>query len=157
MILLNDGYLAPTGAIDHLDSASVSSNENSVDLDSEGIPDDLPTPPGLTSAPTAARQLCEQCRAASLEKIPDRWYVVWSGLRVGWVKGLDLAKELTYGIPENDWRYFPSERQARAAFLARYKDKQHRILTPSTRRIEPQSVPQPEYEPLGPAMGWVTP
>ncbi|ESK84378.1 hypothetical protein Moror_10167 [Moniliophthora roreri MCA 2997] len=159
MVLLNDGFLAPTAINDPLDSPSASLDGSKfVDMaTSEGIPDDLPTPPGLTLAPTATRQLCEQCHTSSLEDAPDHWYAVWSGIQVGWVKGLDLAKELTFGIPKDDWCYFPSEHQAHAAFLERYKVKKHHILTLSAQRIDPQCMLQPEFELLGPAMGWVMP
>ncbi|KAK7021776.1 hypothetical protein VNI00_017287 [Paramarasmius palmivorus] len=79
---------------------------------------------------------------------PDqlRWYAVTKGLRVGWVRGRDTARELCEGVPFAFYRWYPTEEAARNAFLAEYPSR--------TEILRPSDI---EYPALGSGLGWLTP
>ncbi|KAK7045328.1 hypothetical protein VNI00_007577 [Paramarasmius palmivorus] len=160
LALLLNGQPEATGPAS-LISADASATEASEPDDLADLPEDLVRPPGLTAPERPARNpwaicvahLMPNCQECNPSTAPERWYSVTAGLRVGWVKGIDLAKDLTYGITDNEWKYHPSERLARAAFLEQYKARKHRVLGLSN-QVSARSL---RYEPLGAGLGWVTP
>ncbi|KAK7025438.1 hypothetical protein VNI00_015966 [Paramarasmius palmivorus] len=76
--------------------------------------------------------LCPHCgHNVILPPTDSRWYAVYVGTRVGWVKGYGVAHNLTNGVSGNAWQHYNDEQSARSAFLARHAQNDVRVVGPT--------------------------
>ncbi|KAL0069539.1 hypothetical protein AAF712_003197 [Marasmius tenuissimus] len=78
---------------------------------------------GLSAAslipPATTRLVCPNCNhlVPLAQPADDRWYAVWVGRLVGWVRGSDRANQLTRGVSGQAMQYCHTEAEARSLFL----------------------------------------
>ncbi|KAK1233917.1 hypothetical protein PQX77_002901 [Marasmius sp. AFHP31] len=74
--------------------------------------------PGAGGAAPADALLCPHChQPVILSGSDDRWYAIWVGRRVGWIRGWDRMDCLTQGVSGQAMRYCISEEAARSLFI----------------------------------------
>ncbi|EEB98631.1 hypothetical protein MPER_01827, partial [Moniliophthora perniciosa FA553] len=108
------------------------------------VPSVVPMPGGVTmgggggvavaQAGTPAHQLtCHNCgQPVTLPATDNRWYAVYVGTRVGWIRGYAIAHQLTNGVSGNQYQYFSDEQAARNAFLTRRNANAVHVVGPTT-------------------------
>ncbi|KAL0062254.1 hypothetical protein AAF712_010884 [Marasmius tenuissimus] len=79
--------------------------------------------PSSASGSTAASGIvCPSCNSVVTFSQPeDRWYTVWCGHQVGWIKGHSRAMNLTLNVSGQGFRYSPTGEQGARAL---YHEKQ---------------------------------
>ncbi|KAK7016774.1 hypothetical protein VNI00_018827 [Paramarasmius palmivorus] len=93
--------------------------------------------------------LCPHCGAnVVLPPTDSRWYAIFVGTRIGWVRGFAIAHQLTNGVSGNAWQHFNDEQSACAAFLARHGQDNVRVVGP---------IVGTNYPPVAPNNGWLYP
>ncbi|KAK7019657.1 hypothetical protein VNI00_018042 [Paramarasmius palmivorus] len=74
-------------------------------------------PKAVSAVPTLAI-VCPRCDIPVNLPPPDqRWYAIFSGLRVGWLQGWENVKQLVLHVPENKYTAYSTREDARKAFV----------------------------------------
>ncbi|KAJ8088027.1 hypothetical protein AAF712_015823 [Marasmius tenuissimus] len=74
--------------------------------------------------------VCPHCRGeVPLAEAERRWYAVWRGRRIGWVRGSDNLTDITRGVSGAGFKFCANLEAAKAIFLEKQAAKRTSIVT----------------------------
>ncbi|KAK7024532.1 hypothetical protein VNI00_016207 [Paramarasmius palmivorus] len=74
--------------------------------------------PGAADVPATLILHCHKCNEPVTMPPPEsRWYAVFAGTRIGWVRGWDKVKMLVLHVPGNKYSSYKTMEDARKAFI----------------------------------------
>ncbi|KAK7021332.1 hypothetical protein VNI00_017434 [Paramarasmius palmivorus] len=74
--------------------------------------------PSAADVPPTLVLHCTKCNEPVTMPPPEnRWYAVFAGMRVGWVRGWDRVKTLVLHVPGNKYSSYKTMEDARKAFI----------------------------------------